>query len=117
MDAVTGLAGSGPAYVFQFIEALADGGVKAGLTRQQAMQLAAQTVFGSAKLVLSSMNNGVHPAALKDSVASPGGTTISGLHELEKGSMRGVVMNAVVAAARRAAELGGTVQPQLQSKF
>lgn len=103
LDAVTGLSGSGPAYVYLMIEALADGGVKMGLPRDVALKLAAQTVFGSAKLVLES---GTHPAALKDAVASPGGTTIAGLHELERGGLRGVLMDAVQAATERATELG-----------
>jgi len=103
IDAVTGLSGSGPAYVFLFIEALADGGVKAGLSRKVALSLAAQTVLGSAKMVLET---GKHPGQLKDAVASPGGTTIAGIHELEKGAFRGLVMNAVVKAANRSKELG-----------
>lgn len=103
MDAVTGLSGSGPAYVFMFIEALADGGVRAGLPRPIALKLAAQTVLGSAK---SCLNGQSHPAQLKDMVCSPSGTTISGVHELERGSMRAAVMNAVLAATKRSKELG-----------
>jgi pyrroline-5-carboxylate reductase len=103
LDAVTGLSGSGPAYAFQIIEALSDGGVSAGLPRGIATRLAAQTLFGAAKMVLET---GEHPGALKDAVASPGGTTIAGLHELERGGLRGSLMNAVLAATRRSQELG-----------
>ncbi|XP_049371692.1 pyrroline-5-carboxylate reductase [Solanum verrucosum] len=101
-DAVTGLSGSGPAYVFLAIEALADGGVAAGLPRELALGLASQTVLGAASMV-SGM--GKHPGQLKDDVASPGGTTIAGIHELEKSGFRGFLMNAVVAAAKRSKEL------------
>jgi pyrroline-5-carboxylate reductase len=103
MDAVTGLSGSGPAYVCLVIEALADGGVLAGLPRPLAMQLAAQTVMGSAKLILQT---GRHPGEVKDAVASPGGTTIAGLRALEENGLRAALINAVQASARRSAELG-----------
>jgi pyrroline-5-carboxylate reductase len=103
MDAVTGLSGSGPAYIFEVIEALADGGVKVGLKRADALKLAAQTVKGAAELVLKTQK---HPAELKDMVASPGGTTIYGLAELERKSTRGAFIDAVVAATRRSEELG-----------
>ncbi len=103
LDAVTGLSGSGPAYVFIMLEALADGGVKMGLPRDVAETLAAQTLMGSAKLFLETRMN---PGALKSMVTSPGGTTIAGIHELEKGGIRASIMNAVEAATKRSVELG-----------
>ena len=103
LDAVTGLSGSGPAYIMLMIEAMADGGVKVGLHRDTALLLAAQTVYGSAKLLLET---GEHPGRLKDMVTSPGGTAIAGLHTLESGGMRRTLIDAVEAATNRSAQLG-----------
>ncbi len=103
LDAVTGLSGSGPAYIMLIIEALADGGVKVGLHRDTALLLAAQTVFGSAKLLLETQE---HPGRLKDMVTSPGGTAIAGLHTLESGALRKTLIDAVEAATKRAETLG-----------
>ncbi len=103
LDAVTGLSGSGPAYAYLMIEALSDGGVAMGLPRDAATRLAAQTLLGAALMVLET---GQHPGALKDAVTSPGGTTIEGIHELEKGGLRGTLMNAVRAATEKSKRLG-----------
>ncbi|MBI2843231.1 MAG: pyrroline-5-carboxylate reductase [Armatimonadetes bacterium] len=102
MDAVTGLSGSGPAYIYTAIEALADAGVHAGLAREQAAFLAAQTVLGAAKMVIET---GKHPAELRDAVASPGGTTIAGIAALERDAFRAALFDAVEAAVMRSREL------------
>jgi pyrroline-5-carboxylate reductase len=103
LDAVTGLSGSGPAYVFLFMEALADGGVQVGLPRDVALRLAMQTVYGAARMALESNK---HLGELKDEVTSPGGTTIAGLSAMEQKGLRGTVIDAVVNATRRSQELG-----------
>ena len=103
MDAVTGLSGSGPAYIFMIIDALSDAGVKVGLSREVSNVLTIQTILGSAKLARDS---GKHPGELKDMVTSPGGTTISGLHMLEEGGIRNALINAVEMATQRSRELG-----------
>lgn len=103
MDAFTGLSGSGPAYVFLIIDAMADAGVKMGLSRKDSLLLSTQTVMGSAKLLLESKE---HPGQLKDRVTSPGGTSIAGIHTLEQGGLRTTIMDAVEAATNRSKELG-----------
>ena len=103
MDAVTGLSGSGPAYIFLIVDALADAGVKVGLSREEALFLSIQTVLGAAKMLQETK---AHPGQLKDMVTSPGGTAIAGLHTLEKGGLRTTLINAVEAATIRSKELG-----------
>jgi pyrroline-5-carboxylate reductase len=103
MDAITGLSGSGPAYIFLIVDALADAGVKMGLSRDDALFLSSQTVLGAAKLLLDTKE---HPGQLKDRVTSPGGTAIAGIHTLEKGGLRTTLINAVEAATTRSKELG-----------
>jgi len=103
LDAVTGLSGSGPAYVFTFIEGMIDAGVKVGLARDAAQTLVLQTVLGSVKLAMASNE---HPAQLRAMVTSPGGTTIAGLHEMARAGFQGIIMDAVESATRRSKELG-----------
>ena len=107
LDGVTGLSGSGPAYIFVILDAMADAGVKVGLTRNEALLLAAQTMMGAAKMHLETE---MHPGQLRDMVTSPGGTTIAGLHALEREGIRNAMMNAVEAATMRAKELGELVR-------
>ncbi len=107
MDAVTGLSGSGPAYIFLIIEALTDAGVHLGMTRSQALTLVAQTVMGSVKLL---SDTGEHPTLLREKVTSPGGTTAAGLYKLEEGSLRKILMDAVIAATQRSRELGNKLK-------
>lgn len=104
MEAVTGVSGSGPAYAFLFLEAMADGGVQIGLPRKAAMELAAQTLLGAAKMALET---GEHPGALKDMVCSPGGTTIAAVRALEQGAFRATVMDAVIASTEKAQAMKG----------
>jgi len=113
LDAVTGLSGSGPAYVFLILEALSDAGVKVGLSRRTSQLLAAQTLLGSAKLLLETNE---HPGKLKDMVTSPGGTAITGLHTLENGGVRTTLINAVEAATKRSKELGEALLSKKSSK-
>mmetsp|Transcript_52978 Transcript_52978/g.78541 ORF Transcript_52978/g.78541 Transcript_52978/m.78541 type:complete len:302 (+) Transcript_52978:68-973(+) len=113
LDAVTGLSGSGPAYVYQFIEAMSDGGVRCGLPRDIATKLAAQTVKGAAEMVLQA---GKHPGLLKDAVTSPGGTTIAGVEALEKGGLRATTMSAVMAATKRSMQIGGMDKDEIENK-
>lgn len=103
MDAITGLSGSGPAYIFLIVDALADAGVKMGLSRQDSLLLSTQTLLGAATLLRDSNE---HPGKLKDRVTSPGGTAISGLHTLEEGGLRTTLINAVETATKRSKELG-----------
>ena len=113
LDAVTGVSGSGPAYAFLFIEALADGGVAAGLPRSTATVLAAQTVLGAAKMVLET---GEHPGALKDKVCSPGGATIQAVRALESNGFRSAAVEAVLASAAKSRELGIESEKQHRGK-
>jgi pyrroline-5-carboxylate reductase len=113
LDAVTGLSGSGPAYIFLIIDALADAGVKVGLSRNDALILAPQTVLGAAKMLIET---GEHPGKLKDMVTSPGGTAIAGLHTLEEGGLRTTLINAVEVATQRAKVLGEMMKNDLINK-
>lgn len=119
LNAVTGLSGSGPAYVFQFIEALSDGGVRAGLPRHVATRLAAQTVKGAADMVLreTDSQSNTHPGVLKDGVTSPGGTTIAGVQALEEGGLRAATIKAVTAATKRSMQLGGMTDEVISNKY
>jgi pyrroline-5-carboxylate reductase len=108
MDTVTGLSGSGPAYVFAVIEALAAGGVKEGLSQDVALNLTTQTVLGAAHLIQATAK---HPATLRDQVCTPGGTTMAGLYAMEEGGFRLALMNAVIAATKRSKELGEALNP------
>jgi pyrroline-5-carboxylate reductase len=110
LDAVTGLSGSGPAYIFLIVDALADAGVKVGLSRDDALILASQTVLGAAKMLIETRE---HPGKLKDLVTSPGGTAIAGLHTLEEGGLRTTLMNAVEVATQRAKVLGEMMKNNL----
>lgn len=110
LDAVTGLSGSGPAYIFLIIDALADAGVKVGLSRDDALVLAPQTVLGAAKMLIET---GEHPGRLKDMVTSPGGTAIAGLHTLEEGGLRTTLINAVEVATQRSKALGEMMKNNL----
>lgn len=113
LDPVTGLSGSGPSYGFSIIEGLADGGVKLGLPRELSLKLAAMSLYGAAKMYLET---GEHPAILKEAVQSPGGSTIYGIHELEKGGMRGLLINAVEAASERSRRTGEAALPQNRTR-
>jgi pyrroline-5-carboxylate reductase len=113
LDAVTGLSGSGPAYIFLILDALADAGVKMGLFREDARELAAQTVLGAAKMLL---DTGLNPGQLKDMVTSPGGTTIAGLHALEQGGLRATLINAVETATLRSEALGDAMIKKINEK-
>jgi len=112
MDAVTGLSGSGPAYVFLIVDALADAGVRVGLSRRDSLFLAIQTVLGAATLLKETQE---HPGKLKDMVTSPGGTAIAGLHTLEEGGLRTTLINAVQAATERSKELGTLMMEKIRS--
>ena len=113
LDAVTGLSGSGPAYIFLIVDALADAGVKMGLSREDARELSSQTVLGAAKMLLETK---IHPGQLKDMVTSPGGTAIAGLHTLEKGGLRTTLINGVEAATLRSKELGDNMIDKINGK-
>ena len=113
MDAITGLSGSGPAYIFLIVDALADAGVKMGIARDDALLLSSQTVLGAAKLLMDTKE---HPGKLKDKVTSPGGTAIVGLHTLEEGGLRTTLINAVEAATNRAKELGEMMKKNFSEK-